>query len=121
MRLSQEESLSLAEFVSSDARVLGVENALAAEVAATNADVTSIDTRAGGIESALAAEVAATNADVTSIDTRVAADEADLAALRSDFEWDSTNKHMIVGGYARVEFESGVASGDPMKITVKGK
>ena len=96
LRLSQEESLSLAEFVSSDARALAVENALAAEVAATNADVTSID-------------------------TRVAADEADLALLRSDFEWDSTNKHMIVGGYARVEFESGVASGDPMKITVKGK
>ena len=121
LRLSQEESLSLAEFGSVDTRIAADEAALAAEIAATNADVTSIDTRAGVIESGLAAEIAATNADVTSIDTRVAADEADLALLRSDFEWDSANKHMIVGGYARVEFESGVASGDPMKITVKGK
>ena len=91
LRLSQEESLSLAEFVSSDARI-GVEEAaraskdsslelrLSLEESLSLAEFVSSDARVGVVESALAAEIAATNGDVTSIDTRATGIESALAA-----------------------------------------
>jgi hypothetical protein len=139
LRLSNEEDALAAEIAATnadvssvDTRAAAIEAGLAAEIAATAADFVSSDARQLSDEAALAAyvtsndaalaaEIAATAADFVSSDARVAADEADLALLRADFEWDSANKHMLVGGYARVAFETGVASGDPMKITVTGK
>jgi hypothetical protein len=96
------------------------EDALAVEIAATNGDVSSIDTRADGIESDLAAEIAATNSDVSSINTRVAADEGALATHVANFDWNGSDT-MIIGGMAKFEFETGLASGDPMKVTITQK
>ena len=130
--LAAEVAATDADFVSSDARQLADETALAAYVTSNDAALAaeeasriaadgSLETRLAAEEAALVAEIAATAADFVSSDARQLADETDLVLLRADFEWDSANKHMLVGGYARVAFETGVASGDPMKITVTGK
>ena len=137
-RVSADEAALAAAEASLNTRVLADENALAAEIAATDAEVVSLDTRVladeaalaaaeaslntrvAADEAALAAEIIQTDADFTSSDLRQANDEADLAAHIANFAWDGVNV-MTIGGMAKFEFETGLSSGDPMKVTITQK